>query len=176
MVSNQPLVELDPPLPGDLQATDRSDVVAEHDDGFTEEGEDDIMTLIRHELEKFLAAQHSARPGGGPVYEVAATPSNTYLGAGDRVDRADPGPSSSTEEVRSYEAPIIEDYTTRHHLPQLPPLPQLPNNEGYHDTAPSVPRQGGYCRSHVGPFCVTMHPLPFIFICLSVWGKYLSNV
>ena len=42
MVSNQPLVELGPPLPGDLQATDRSDVVAEHDDGFTEEGEDDI--------------------------------------------------------------------------------------------------------------------------------------
>ena len=158
MVSNQPLVELGPPLPGDLQATDRSDVVAEHDDGFTEEGEDDIMTLIRHELEKFLAAQHSARPGGGPVYEVAATPSNTYLGAGDRVDRADPGPSSRTE-IRSYEAPIIEDYTTRHHLPQLP------SNEVYHDTDPSVPRQGGYCRSHVGPFCVTMHPLPFIFIC-----------
>ena len=147
VVSNQPLVELGPPLPGDLQATDRSDVVAEHDDGFTEEGEDDIMTLIRHELEKFLAAQHRAGPGGGPVYEVAATPSNTYLGAGDRVDRADPGPSSSTEEVRSYEAPIIEDYTTRH---QLPPLPQLPSNEGYHDTAPSVPRQGGYCRSYVG--------------------------
>ena len=146
VVSNQPLVELGPPPPGDLQATDRSDVVSEHGDGFTEEEDEDIMTLIRNELEKFLAAQHRARPGGGPVYEVAATPSNPHLGAGDRVDRVDrahTGTRSHTEEIRSYEAPIIEDYTS---------LPQLPRDEGYDDTAPSVPRQAGYCRAYVGPF------------------------
>ena len=85
VVSNQPLVELGPPPPRDLQATDRSDVVAEHGDGFTEEEDEDIMTLIRHELEKFLAAQHRARPGGGPVSEVAATPSKDHLGAGDAI-------------------------------------------------------------------------------------------
>ena len=149
VVSNQPLVELGPPPPGDLQATDRSDVVAEHGDGFTEEEDEDIMSLIRHELEKFLAAQHRARPGGGPVSEVAATPGNDHLGAGDRVDRVDrahTGTRSHTEEVRSYEAPIIEDYTS------LPHLPQLPRDEGYDDTPPSVPRQAGYCRAYVGPF------------------------
>ena len=94
---------------------DRNDVV-DYDDNYDED-EDKLMELIRNELEKFIVERNIERSISGsdnfqsqsPLYEVftkdAAT--NYYT---DEARNTPPAAVAKHEEIKNYEAPIVDDF------------------------------------------------------------------